>query len=140
VALRADHYNAIKDARTGRLAPEFRAKLGWLIGNLYSRPATPDWTDKLGGKERSEALIDKYLNVPRWIDDEIVRLASVKEVDLTVASTETLEALRPPSKTELALQELAAEIGKVSPAFDPETLVKLQNRLRNSGKFKKLFR
>ena len=140
VALRADHYNAIKDARTGRLAPEFQAKLGWLIGNLYSRPATPDWADKLGGKESSAALIDKYLNVPRWIDDEIVRLASLREVDLTVASTDTLDALRPPSKTELALGELAVEMGKVSPAFDPETLKKLQNRLRNSGKFKKLFR
>ena len=43
VSVRAQHYPTLTQARSGRFKEEFRAKLGWLLGNLYARPATPDW-------------------------------------------------------------------------------------------------
>jgi hypothetical protein len=139
VALRSDHYQTIKEARVGRLAPEFRAKLGWLIGNLFARPATPDWADK--GKERDfEELIAQYLREAQWIDEEILAAAKEKKIDLANATLETLETLRPPSRLERALGEVQVELSKVAPELDPEKIKKLQNRLRNSGKFTKLFK
>jgi hypothetical protein len=141
VALRSDrHYETLKAARVGRLTPEFRAKLGWLIGNLYSRPATPDWNDKLGGKKACDSLISQYISEARWIDDEIVERAKADGIDLALASPVSLEALRPPSKIEKALTELEEELKKIVPDFEPANLVKVKNRLRNSGKFIKLFK
>lgn len=36
-------YDRCLAARLGGLKEEFQAKLGWLVGNLYARPATRDW-------------------------------------------------------------------------------------------------
>ena len=141
VALRSDrHYETLRSARVGALTPEFRAKLGWLIGNLYARPATPDWSDKKSSKEASDSLISQYIGEARWIDDEIVERAKAEGIDLTLAAPESLEALRPPSKIERALIELEDELKKIVPDFDPVNLNKVKNRLRNSGKFLKLFK
>jgi hypothetical protein len=141
VALRSDrHYETIRNARVGALTPEFRAKLGWLIGNLYARPATPDWNDKEGGKKTSDSLITQYISEARWIDDEIVERAKAGGVDLSLATPESLEAFRPPSKMERALSEVEEELKRIVPDFDPASLTKVKNRLRNSGKFIKLFK
>ncbi|UZJ43735.1 hypothetical protein OOT55_13870 [Marinimicrobium sp. C6131] len=44
IAIRAnEHYEKCLDAKTVQLEPTFRSKLGWLVGNLYSRVGTPDW-------------------------------------------------------------------------------------------------
>ncbi len=139
VALRADHYDALRDARTGRLEPEFRAKLGWLVGNLYVRPATRDWTDFDGGKKRSDQLVTDCLDAVRWIDDEIVKVARVKDVPLDGVSDEVLESLKPPSKLERALHEVTAELARIAPDFPQAERVKLSNRLSSNGKFTKLF-
>jgi hypothetical protein len=140
VALRSDHYDTLRAARVGRLNSEFRAKLGWLIGNLYVRPATKDWDDVDGGKEAAEALVNHYVNEVRWIDDEIVDRAREQGVDIGQASPENLEALRPLSPLERALEEARSELVKVAPTVPEDLLTKFQNRLRNSGRFKKLFR
>ena len=44
VSLRApEHYELLRKARCGRLDTEYRNKLGWLKGNLYSRVDSTDW-------------------------------------------------------------------------------------------------
>lgn len=78
VALKAEHYQLLCNARTGRLAPEFRAKLGWLVGNLYSRAASPDWSDHKDGRKEKERNVKQYLDSPGseasfcWISDSSV--------------------------------------------------------------------
>ncbi|NEW95461.1 hypothetical protein [Rhodopseudomonas sp. BR0G17] len=43
VALRsAEHYEACLSAKIGQMDHIFAAKIGWLVGNLYSRVGTPD--------------------------------------------------------------------------------------------------
>ena len=66
------------EARAEPITPEFRAKLGWLIGNLYVRPATPDWSDVEGGKKKFEDLIRQYLDDARWIDTKSLEQATFK--------------------------------------------------------------
>jgi len=80
VALRHSHYDALVDARRGRLKPAFQAKLGWLVANLYGRAATEDWADQKNGGERLSKLIKEQLEDPScvWEDDEAMRLAKEK--------------------------------------------------------------
>jgi hypothetical protein len=48
IALRAyEHYDTCLDAKFLELAEPFDAKLGWLVGNLYSRVGTKDYSDTL---------------------------------------------------------------------------------------------
>jgi hypothetical protein len=140
VALRAEHYDALREARVGRVTPEFRAKLGWLIGNLYVRPATRDWSDIEGGKKKFEELIRQYLDDAQWIDDEILEQAAAQGVEVANAAPAALEALRPPSRLDRALAEIQTELVRVAPGVGADDVRKLQNRLRNSGKFIKLFK
>jgi hypothetical protein len=45
VALKSNlHYDTLLAAKKIELTSEFKAKLGWLVGNLYSRVGTQDWS------------------------------------------------------------------------------------------------
>ncbi|MFN8138959.1 MAG: hypothetical protein U0R49_04085 [Fimbriimonadales bacterium] len=48
-------YEDLLMRRTGGLRPEFQSRLGWLTGNLFSRPATQDWTES---SQRKDAVKD----------------------------------------------------------------------------------
>jgi hypothetical protein len=70
IALRAkEHYNTCLNARLLQLDESFRAKLGWLVGNLYSRVGTKDWdADELNG------MIKNHLTgAALWLEDERTR-------------------------------------------------------------------
>lgn len=148
VAFRSEHYDVFRQARVGRLAPEFQAKLGWLLGNLFNRPATPDWIDQEGGKDRFERLIRECLtqqqgdtpqNRMEWIDDQLVEEARKQGADLGAIAVDAFEQFRPKPPLERALDEIAAELTRVIPGVDAAQVTKLQNRLKNSRKFSKLF-
>jgi hypothetical protein len=113
IALRSrEHYQALKEARRGRLATEFRNKLGWLAGNLFSRIDTSDWAEKEGGKAASERLITGLLdggagepNV--WVPDAWLRAATANRIDISAIPRgqvrATLEAAAPPPPLDTAL-------------------------------------
>lgn len=119
VALRAEHYGALVRARRGRLDSEFRAKFGWLLGNLYARAASPDWADSDGGKKKLNALIDENVVEriagagPQWIDDELVqagRAAGVKFADRAHADVRAeLEKHRPRPRIEQVVDVAVTE-------------------------------
>lgn len=146
VSVRSEHYERLLEARQGRLTPEFRAKLGWLLGNLYGRPATRDWGDDAVGDSDFKALLKRFVGGEgldtsvRWIDDEVVDAAAQAGLDLSSADDEELEGLRPLPRRERALQEIADAIARIAPEITPVQLQKVQNRLLNNGKFTKLFR
>ncbi|MGA2797987.1 MAG: hypothetical protein ABSE63_10430, partial [Thermoguttaceae bacterium] len=70
VAVRAqDHYDRLIGARSGRLKEQFQSKLGWLIGNLFSRVATEDMPTT-----QRKQIIAEFLNTggshdtdPFWV-------------------------------------------------------------------------
>lgn len=145
VALKSDHYDILRKARAGRLNAEFRAKLGWLLGNLYARPATRDWSERDGGKIALERLVSQFSDEqvqgfgPNWVDDELVRVATENGLDLAAMSNDELEQLRPKPRHEFALDEVKNELTKIAPELDIELVNKLINRLRNNRKYRKLF-
>lgn len=78
VAFRADHYDLMCAARQGRLRPEFANKLGWLVGNLYSRVGTRDWPP-----DCLRDMIDSHLSSsandgPVWVDERHIRELKLK--------------------------------------------------------------
>jgi hypothetical protein len=62
VALRKTHYDILLESRVGQLNDVFRAKLGWLAGNIYSRVATPDIEDSLqDGEQVKQEIIRSHM-------------------------------------------------------------------------------
>jgi hypothetical protein len=56
VALKTEHYERCLRAKVAELQESFQAKLGWLIGNMYSRIGTSEWNEHYGpGKSAKEA-------------------------------------------------------------------------------------
>jgi hypothetical protein len=116
IALRVEHYEVLLKARTGGLGPAFQAKLGWLVGNLYSRAATPDWSDYNGGQSELEYLEAEYLKEqipghgPIWVDDELILAGQSNNIDFddfdSASLLNELEQYRPlPS-----IEKLAGEV------------------------------
>ncbi|MCG7931485.1 MAG: hypothetical protein N0E44_15720 [Candidatus Thiodiazotropha lotti] len=148
IAVKAEHYDRLLEARVGRLQPAFQAKLGWLLGNLYNRPATPDWADHDGGGEVVERLIKAYLNPSSdsgdssvaWLDDVLIEHAKEQGVAVDGTAITELETLRPPPAIEKALQAIENELATVYPEISADKVTKLKNRLKNNGVFRKLMR
>lgn len=145
VALRSQHYAVLQQARAGRVNEEYRAKLGWLLGNLYSRPATRDWKEREGGKQKLDELISQYLDEQgavlglRWIDDEVLSAAQAKNIEISSATRDELEKLKPKPRHERSLEYIREELLKIAPDIDPEKFDIFAQRLVNNRKFKKLF-
>ena len=68
---RIEQYDSLLRARVLGLSEEFRAKLGWLVGNIYSRIGTRDWE-----RSESRALINGYLSdICAWVDSKKLEAA-----------------------------------------------------------------
>lgn len=149
VALRVQHYDVICRARTGRLESEFRAKFGWLVGNLYSRAASPDWSDREGGRKQLQSLIEKHLQEqipgagPVWIPDELVEAGKNAGVSFEERAhpelLAELEKYRPIPRIDQLVEQTLKEVSGTL-TLDNDQLRKLKNRLLNSGPLCKLLK
>lgn len=63
------HYNTIREAKILELQNSFRYKLGWLVGQMYSRVGTDDWPKEALKKETKEIV--KQVSI--WTDQRKVR-------------------------------------------------------------------
>jgi len=85
VAVRAgEHYEKLLRARRLSLADVFQAKLGWLVGQMYSRVGTPDWVpDRIPNQSQFQKKIDRVLGaVVQWVDDDQLKAAKASAVGL----------------------------------------------------------
>ncbi len=70
VALRAEkHYAKCLEARLLSLEGSFQAKLGWLVGQLFSRVGTEDWEPRQLQKKIKDSIVDNVF----WVDDKNLR-------------------------------------------------------------------
>lgn len=151
VALRRVHYKVLCAARCGRLKPEFSNKLGWMVGNLYSRVATPDWSEHPGGGAQIDELVSDFVGSseartarPLWLTDDQVAALQASGVQIERMTKEDiikkLESLKVETSLDRAVREVSSEIGRVLTDVAPERLETICNRLRNNGKFRKAIR
>ena len=61
-SLESAHYQHLVDCRSGRLKDSFSSKLGWLMGNLFSRAATEDWHEqnKDGLNKMTNEILEQF--------------------------------------------------------------------------------
>lgn len=78
LTLKSDNYQTLLKARKGGLTANYQAKFGWLVGNLYSRAASPDWSDQEGNEKILNKLIKRFSdnkissNEIVWVEDELI--------------------------------------------------------------------
>jgi hypothetical protein len=144
VTLRVEHYDVLRRSRRGRLAPEFRGKLGWLVGNLYSRIGTKDWmeTEELQSQlERllDEALTDRDSKSPKWVKSSWIRAARENGVDLLQLPRDRFLAeiarYKPPTAKEATTQSVLNVIKEALPELSEEQLNRFSKRLQNDQTF-----
>lgn len=132
ITLKAEKYNSLISARKGRLRPDFQAKFGWLVGNLYSRAATPDWSDQIGGDDVLSQLVKSYLDEripghgPVWLDDVLINAGQENKVVFSNRDTteliEELEKYRPPPVLDMLASEIV-EVAKKALIPHPQLLI-----------------
>jgi hypothetical protein len=137
IALRNEHYSILRSARRGRLKSEFRNKLGWLVGNLYSRAATTDWHENNQQKQMEshiETLLKNAVNY--WPPQSVINDIKSKmgtEWDRQLDS-EKIELLKkhtpPPFKDEIA-KKSSEILQEIVPDIAPDIAKKFETRLKN---------
>jgi hypothetical protein len=149
VTLRVDHYDVIMKARRGSLSPEFRGKLGWLVGNLYSRIGTQDWTESQQRQAELKRLVDdvlteRDLNSPKWVKESWIRAAQARGLDLSQIPLENfmvqIEQHKPPTAKEATIEHTLRVIKELIPGIEDTILQKIHNRLQNDQAFGKAVR
>lgn len=141
VAFRSDHYELMRDARCGRLQSEFANKLGWLVGNLYSRVGTPDWP-----KDELKKKIKDYLKADRqtvWIQENVLQHIK-KEFGQGLAKEELLEKakIKIPSFKDKGIERVLKMVAEHFPEVskEGERLEKLRRKLTSDAALLATFR
>jgi hypothetical protein len=85
VAIKNEHYDLCLKAKTAQLNEEFGLKLGWLVGNMYSRVGTKEWDQYYGNgkaiKETRTILKDLFITLPQEkIKQGEAELGNLKEL------------------------------------------------------------
>lgn len=122
VSLRAEHYDTLLAARRGSLHPEFRAKFGWLAGNLYARAATTDWEDTRGGKETLQALTEEIVTGAtdvEWVDKDLAAAARKEKLDFEGDPDEVRDSLENLDPRTLVDDVVELVVGRVKGQLKP---------------------
>lgn len=150
VTLRVEHYDLLRQGRRGRLCAEFRSKLGWLVGNLYSRIGTQDWSEPPERSKDLERLVKQYLDAgeppdgPEWVPETWVSAAKEHGVKFEqLGRDDAITILRenkpPPAKDQM-IHRMLQVLKEVVPAIDDNALTRIKNRLGNDSLFAKAVR
>ena len=75
IAIKSDeHYEKCLNAKFLELTDEFRTKLGWLVGNIYSRVGTKDWAPDFKSNAEFKNIINNILEKKIvWFDPNIIK-------------------------------------------------------------------
>lgn len=148
IALLSDHYEVCRNARVVSLEPMFQAKLGWLVGNIYSRVGTDDWVPKVATSDEWRLLIDEILsrNIVFMNDKKIeaVRKAHLNSEEAVAAMQmdEVRRLIQNTPEHRKKTDAIAAVINQLGreTTLSPEDLSKVQRRLENDAVFSSCFK
>ena len=77
ITLKMENYEVCREAKIAQIQEVFRAKLGWLVGNMYSRVGTPDWDEHYGKnnsrKEASQLISDNFAQVSNEVKKRAIK-------------------------------------------------------------------
>ncbi|MCP4049790.1 MAG: hypothetical protein GY730_03690 [bacterium] len=148
ISVRAnEYYEILQEARMGRLSKEFQAKLGWMVGYLYSRVGVHDWKEE--GKKNKDVDLEKKImgdiinslqeEEPLWIENRIYKNIKKKYPWLEILSTNDQKEiinrfLPPPLKDEIV--KIVVDIIKNAIKIKDNDLKNIETRLMNNPRLK----
>lgn len=149
ISLKSEHYDACLRARQVSLTESFRAKLGWLVGNLYSRVGTPDWVPTAITEEQFSNKIETVLNEHcKWFDEEEIKdikriLKKEKKYEDVIAmdtesAREYIETVQYKGKIDQTLEKIISTLSKISPDLEDTKMNALKLALKSDPTFKRL--
>lgn len=146
ISVRAtEHYHILKEARVGRLSKEFQPKLGWMVGNLYSRVGVTDWKEQ--SEDESENIEDNIIKEilsftrkePVWLDRALYKKILKKYPDFNSLSSSEQEKIisdfLPPPPKDKVIEIIAKTVKDVAPKVPDNILEIIKNRLVNNDQF-----
>jgi len=116
IAIRSfEHYDECLKAKFIELREDFRAKLGWLIGNLYSRVGTEDWVPDNLKQHEFKRLINEILDKQVfWKDKSSLKALKVtlsdKQKETEIMTKEYIQqvadGIKPPKRIDKKIRAL----------------------------------
>jgi hypothetical protein len=141
IAIKAElHFQTCLNAKILQLDNTFQAKLGWLVGQMYSRVGTPDWESKALNAKVRNTLKDAAI----WVEDADARplveafkqLQQAEGQDAQMTASEVARVISlVPTKKQRVMKE-ADRIIKAAVGEDQAPLAeKIRKRLDNDTDF-----
>jgi hypothetical protein len=147
IALHTTHYDKIREARRGRLRPEFQAKLGWLVGNLYSRVGTEDWSEPPQRKKEQRVIVDQVMenvSAVQWASADAIARAKTAGLSVEGKTAEqvrdALASFEPQPADHRLLQELARVLAATDLGIPADAQKKVLKRVPNDPVIAELLR
>lgn len=134
----SEHYSTCVKAKTLQLKDTFQAKLGWLIGQMYSRVGTDDWESKLVNAKAQAALKNAAIWIPEVTRKHLEQeFHGVREGGPApkVTAKEILSAMKKmPKKQDQILQQVDMVVLKAMEetlrGHDPANITAVARRVR----------
>lgn len=145
ISIKNEHYSECQKARVLQLDHIFQAKLGWLVGQKYSRVGTPDWDKDELGRRVQQVISDTAV----WVEDsqfekvkKVIKRIEKEEPDKIIDIEQLKEIISSiPQKKMMAIDSiielLVAE--KILPDAQDPAVKKLRKILNNNPTFSKYF-
>ena len=145
IALKSElHYDKCLAAKVLELSDEFKAKLGWLVGNIYSRVGTTDWESIMTSTERSD-MLSKELSSHCVIASK----EQITELKKKICSAETsiqsiqdaaefIKTVPVTTKYDQAITVIEQIVDATGKSLPPEAKKSIINRIRSNSKLKAL--
>jgi len=111
------HYETCLKAKVLELDQAFQAKLGWLVGQLYSRVGTTDWDAADLNQKVKAALKDAAIWVPEDKMKAVLSRLAEGDTDGSVTSKKVEEVINSiPSQKDKVINHLVGMISEAVPA------------------------
>jgi hypothetical protein len=144
IAIKSDlHLAKCVAAKMLQLTDAFQAKLGWLVGQMFSRVGTPDWDAAELGKKVSSIVDDTAI----WVDDSKIGdvEASYSELgssmDHVLSSAEIMKMLnKVPTKKQRVIARATEVLREALGEGQSSTAERLRKRLESDAALTALLR
>lgn len=134
-ALKLDNYDSLIKNLKGRLSNVYQNRLGWLVGNLFSRVAIPDFD-----QEEKKTIIRELLKRkdsergPFWISQDAVSEAQSKGLKMDGRTTqeiyELIKSHSPSSPKEKAIERILNILKEEASGLGEPVLDRISRMLR----------
>jgi hypothetical protein len=142
ISIKIEHYDRCVEARLLSLTDVFQAKLGWLVGNVYSRVGTDEWVPKYVNQGEFTKSIRQILEAGyRWVDDSKLKAAieQMREDPQTKSMQELRDfigTVQVKTHREMIVEAITEELQKIGTIASADDKTKFLTRLGNNEIFK----